>query len=713
MAYLHVHPGRAPFHPDPAYRVVRDVRAFGAVGDGVHDDTAAINAAICAGGRDAAVDSATTAPALVYIPPGTYRVSAPLVSVYNTHLHGDAAARPRIVADAAFVGIALIDENPYLPGGRNWYTPQNNFFRGVQNLVLDLTRMPAHTGTGIHHQVSQATILHNVHFEMAAGPASGQQGIFMENASGGFMSALSFRGGKHGAWLGNQQFTLRNASFVDCATAIYQHWGWTWTYMDVRIARCGVGLALGEFPDGGQGVGAATLVDWSVADTPVAVHYTAPGGRLVIDQVATHNVGELIGGAVSLARVPHQPFAVVRGAAQLLPALHRPACLVDAHGRWFGREKPQFPLAPHDVLDVTACGARGDGRADDTAALQGALDRAAGRVVFVPHGVYVVSDTLHVPVGTRLVGQALPVLMGAGARFNDARRPRAVVRVGAPGDTGELLIADMLFSTRAPAAGAVVLEWNVHEAYQGSAAMFDSHVRIGGTAHTGLEAPQCPKDAPLERLPRGSFLNMHVTRGASGYFQNVWVWTADHDLDYGARAQINVLSARGILLESTGPVWMYGTASEHQLLYQYALVGVRNAVLGAVQTESPYFQGHQFAHASAEDAHPDYPDPRLAAPSPLDDRALGMYLADSDACVLGAGLYSFFDSYSQAALPQHACQRVLLALERSRAWIAGLATVGATEQLVADGRRVPETPYRHGFCSTATCVVEDGTLSLY
>lgn len=248
---------------------------------GTHDDTEAINAAITAGGRDADVDSATTLPALVYFPSGRYRVSAPVVAWYNTHLLG-ANPRPVLVAAPTFEGIAVIDENPYFPGGRNKYTPQNNFFRGVQGLAIDLREMPPDRGTGIHHQVSQATILHDVHFDMVAGAHSGQQGIFMENASGGFMSDLHFRGGKYGAWLGNQQFTVRNASFVDCATAIYQHWGWTWVYMDVRISRCGIGLDLGPFPIDGQGVGAAMLIDWAVSDTPVAVRYQQPGGRLVL-----------------------------------------------------------------------------------------------------------------------------------------------------------------------------------------------------------------------------------------------------------------------------------------------------------------------------------------------------------------------------------------------------------------------------------------------
>lgn len=54
--------------------------------------------------------------------------------------------------------------------------------------------------------------------------------------------------------------------------------------------------------------------------------------------------------------------------------------------------------------------------------------------------------------------------------------------------------------------------------------------------------------------------------------------------------QINVYNARGLLVESQGPVWMYGTAFEHSLLYQYNLVNAKNVLMSQIQTETPYFQ---------------------------------------------------------------------------------------------------------------------------
>jgi hypothetical protein len=41
-------------------------------------------------------------------------------------------------------------------------------------------------------------------------------------------------------------------------------------------------------------------------------------------------------------------------------------------------------------------------------------------------------------------------------------------------------------------------------------------------------------------------------------YQNMWLWTADHDLDQGP--QVDIYAGRGILDESTnGPVWLIGT----------------------------------------------------------------------------------------------------------------------------------------------------------
>ncbi len=203
-----LHEGKAPFNKDPEqYKVYRNVKDFGAKGDGLTDDTDAINNAISFGNRcGRGCDSSTVDPALVYFPTGTYLVSRPIIQYYYTQLVGDAVNLPTLKASPNFGGMAIIDSNPYIEGGANWYTNQNNFYRQVRNFIIDMTEVLGNA-TGIHWQVAQATSLTNLFFKMAT-DGRNHQGLFMENGSGGFMSDLSFEGGKLGMFLGNQQDLL-------------------------------------------------------------------------------------------------------------------------------------------------------------------------------------------------------------------------------------------------------------------------------------------------------------------------------------------------------------------------------------------------------------------------------------------------------------------------------------------------------------------------
>jgi glucan 1,3-beta-glucosidase len=64
-------------------------------------------------------------------------------------------------------------------------------------------------------------------------------------------------------------------------------------------------------------------------------------------------------------------------------------------------------------------------------------------------------------------------------------------RIGNEGEKGVVEISDLMFTTRGGTAGAVLMEWNVHEESTGSAAMFDTIFRVGGAMGTDLTAQNC------------------------------------------------------------------------------------------------------------------------------------------------------------------------------------------------------------------------------
>jgi glucan 1,3-beta-glucosidase len=114
----------SPAFGTAGFKVFRNVKDYGAKGDGVSDDTVAINAAVSDGNRcGQGCDSTTTTPAIVYFPPGTYMVSAPIVQYYYTQFIGDAITIPTLKATAGFAGMAVIDADPYV-NGNNWFTNQ-------------------------------------------------------------------------------------------------------------------------------------------------------------------------------------------------------------------------------------------------------------------------------------------------------------------------------------------------------------------------------------------------------------------------------------------------------------------------------------------------------------------------------------------------------------------------------------------------------------
>lgn len=172
--------------------------------------------------------------------------------------------------------------------------------------------------------------------------------------------------------------------------------------------------------------------------------------------------------------------------------------------------------------------------------------------------------------------------------------------------------------------------------------------------------------------------------------------TADHDLDHPIdprstdtkATMIEVYSARGILIESQGPTWLYGTASEHNILYQYQLLNAKSIWMGHIQSETPYFQPRIKASIPFRPVKHFSGDPtweHCKGQSEICEMAWGLRIINStDVFIYGAGLYSFFKSYilcaGDAPNVGGVCQdRVFETVNSQNIYIYNLYTVGSRE----------------------------------
>jgi glucan 1,3-beta-glucosidase len=158
------------------------------IGDGVTDDTAAINAAILSGGRcGQGCASSTTTPAVIYFPAGTYLISSSIIDQYYTNLIGNPNDLPVLKATSGFSGFGLIDGDTYYGETLNWGST-TVFWRQVRNFVLDMTSIPSGAAaTGIHWPTAQATSLQNLVFKMSAAAGTQHVGLFVESGMAAFL----------------------------------------------------------------------------------------------------------------------------------------------------------------------------------------------------------------------------------------------------------------------------------------------------------------------------------------------------------------------------------------------------------------------------------------------------------------------------------------------------------------------------------------------
>jgi glucan 1,3-beta-glucosidase len=400
---------------------------------------------------------------------------------------------------------------------------------------------------------------------------------------------------------------MRNLTFHGVHTAINQIWDWGWTYHGINIYNSSIGLDMSSGGTGGQSVGSVTFIDSSMTDTKVGIltaHTTGSdnqpptAGSLIVENVQLNNVPVAIQGPNGVTYLAGTTGSMTipawgqghsytpkgpnnfQGPIQPFP---RPGSLLVGAGRFYARSKPQYATTPvSQFSSVRDGGAKGDGITDDTAALNKVISSAAesGKIVFFDAGTYKVTSTINVPAGSKIVGESYSVIMGSGAFFSDMKKPQPMVQVGKNGEEGTVEWSDMIVATQGPTAGAILIEWNLASPTNNPSGMWDVHSRIGGfagsskylfkvqdifkplTTNVDLQLANCPKTPAQSNVVNpnciAAFMTMHVTKSGRGlYLENVWLWTADHDMDDPGLQQITIFTGRGLYVESDeGELWL-------------------------------------------------------------------------------------------------------------------------------------------------------------
>ncbi|KAE8147152.1 pectate lyase superfamily protein-domain-containing protein [Aspergillus avenaceus] len=591
--------GYAPHAGDPNYPVWRNVLDYGARNDGSGDQASSLQQAINDNGSGGSRKSngVTRYPAEVFLPGGTYQLSRTLELRVGTIITGDPLNPPVLKAAVGFNGDTLV--MGYDKGNGN---PETSFMTLMRNVVLDTTALRADTSiTALQWGVAQGSGLTNVRINMPT-YSTGHVGIHIQAGSTIAVTDVQIFGGAVGIKNSNQQVNFKNVSFTACTTAFQASGGHTALLQGVRFDTCGMGVDMSS-----NGLGSMVLLDATSVNSGTVVRFhdssNDSGNRnsQILIENLSHDTNNPIAvdtkGQVKLGAVSHVETWVW---GNVTPGQYesgtswstvRSAILL-ANNKYFTKPQPTYAEHGSDqVVNVKAVAGfpvKGDGSTDDSKSLNAILAANAAncKITYFPYGVYIVKDTLVIPNGSRIMGEAWAVISGAGDAFRDANHPKAVVQVGRAGDVGIAEIQNMRFSVAEILPGAKILEINIAGSAPGHVGLWNTIVTVGGTAETSV-AQQCT-DQDTSRC-MAAFMVLHLTKSSSAYLENFWGWTADHNLDGGPTTIIS--TGRGVLVEATQGTWLTGTGSEHHWLYSYNFRNAQNVYAGLLQSESPYMQG--------------------------------------------------------------------------------------------------------------------------
>ena len=575
---------------DPAALVVKGK------GDGRADDTAAIQQAL-----DTARDK--TGHGLVFLPSGRYRITRTLVVPIGVRVFGTGPTRPVLLLAPNTPGFQQGVSTMVVFSGGDQYNvgdvpvpvptvvPRDKvvrdansatFYSSMSNVDIEIGEgNPA--AAGVRFRVAQHGFLSHMEFRLGSAFA----GVYM---AGNVMEDVHFRGGRYGivsektspAW----QFTLLDSTFDGQRDAAIREHEARLTMANVAIRNTPVGvqidkgygdslwaknLRLENVTRAGLVIGDEKSVFTQIgldnamaSNVPTLVRFagsdrTVPG-RAGAYRVASFSHGIKVDGLETVGKTATD---VEIAPLRALPAAATPVI----------RQRP----AMSEWTNVRTLGVRGDGKTDDTAAIQRAID--AHRVLYFPTGFYIVTDTLRLKPDTVLTGMhpAMTQLVIPDENPRHAGVGSVVPILETPLGGRNIVQGLGLFTGRInPRAANIV--WR-----SGADSLLNDVKIMGGGGSPTVDG----KGLGARRGETGDFI---AANRWDAQYPSIWV-----DGGGGTFADIwspNTFASAGFYVSNTRvPGHVYEMSVEHHVRNEFVFDNVENWELLAPQTEQEVGEG--------------------------------------------------------------------------------------------------------------------------
>lgn len=571
-------------------------------GDGVADDTDAIQQAINK-------VQETTGQGIVFVPEGRYRISKTIFLWPGVRLIGWGARRPAFVLGKdtpgyqqgmgymlMFTGNRPRSNAAPIRQGRPQspvpgVVPLNpsiadanpgTFYSGVSNIDFDIEEgNPAAVGVRFH--AAQHCYLAHIDFHIGSGLA----GI---HDAGNEAEDLHFYGGQYGIMTRKPspgwQFTLLDSTFEGQSKAAIKEHEAGLTLIRAHISKTPTAISIDPTYAEELWVKDSRFEDIT---GPAVIVSNDRGLRTEInleDVVCRHvptfamfrESGETLPGRGEMYRVN----AMTHGLTFASPSSQGEVkMLYDASSLAFmpaslPSDIPQLP-PQESWVNLQTLGAKGDGTTDDTAAIRQAI--ASHRVIYIPSGQYIVTDTITLRPDTVLIGlnpsttqfdipDSTPAFQGQGS-------PKPLLEVPTGGTN---IVTGIGLYTNGINSRAVGAKWMA-----GKDSLMDDVRFLGG--HGTFVPGMSPiynnthtADTDIKRRWDSQYPSLWVTDGGGGTFANIWT--------------PSTFAQAGMMISNTTTEGrVYELSSEHHVRNEVKIDHVSNWKIYALQTEEERGEG--------------------------------------------------------------------------------------------------------------------------